>query len=63
VYADYCAGTVWALEVLGEGAALSVGRQVTLAEGVAAPTAVVDGPDGTVYVLAGGGAVLRLDPA
>ena len=61
VFADYCAGTVWALEVLGAGSELSAGRRVTLAE-VDAPTAVVDGPDGALYVLSGAGPVLRLDP-
>ena len=50
VYADYCAGRVWALQITGEGASLAAGRQVELGE-VPSPTAVVDGPGGEVYVL------------
>ena len=61
VYGDYCSGEVWALEVTGEGAALAPGRQVLLGE-VPAVTAVVDGPDGEVYVLSGAGPVIRLEP-
>ncbi len=62
VYADYCAGEVWALEVLGDGAAMTPGRQVTLGE-LPAITAIVDGPDGAVYVLSQQGSIVRLDPA
>ncbi|MET0143254.1 MAG: PQQ-dependent sugar dehydrogenase [Ilumatobacteraceae bacterium] len=62
VYSDFCSGEVWALEVLGDGDGLTPGRQVTLGD-VAAPTAVVDGPDGAVYVLSDQGPVYRLDPA
>ena len=62
VYADYCAGQVWALQITGEGASLAAGRQVELGQ-VASPTAVVDGPGGEVYVLSAGGGVYRLDPA
>ena len=61
VYGDYCAGRVWALEVLGEGDDMTPGRQVDLGE-LPAITAVVDGPAGEVYVLSGQGAVVRLDP-
>ena len=32
VYADYCAGQVWALQITGEGASLAAGRQVELGE-------------------------------
>ena len=62
VYADYCSGQVWALQVTGEGESMAAGRQVELGE-VPSPTAVVDGPGGEVYVLSGGGGVYRLDPA
>jgi streptogramin lyase len=34
-----------------------------VAEGIASPTAVVEGPQGEVYVLSKAGAVYRLDPA
>ncbi len=62
VYGDYCAGRVWALEVLGTGASMEAGRQVDLGA-LPAVTAVVDGPQGEVYALSGQGAVVRLDPA
>jgi glucose/arabinose dehydrogenase len=62
VYADYCSGLVWALEVTGEGADVAAGRTVELPS-VEAPTAVVDGPAGEVYVLSASGNVHRLDPA
>ncbi len=61
VFSDNCAGTVWALEVAATTDGFTAGRRVTIAEGVGAPTAVVDGPDGAVYVLAGTGPVIRLD--
>ena len=61
VYADYCSGMVWALEVIGEGAGVAAGRTVTLPP-VEAPTAVVEGPAGEVYILSASGPVLRLDP-
>ena len=61
VYGDFCAGRVWALEVLGEGDDMTPGRQVDLGE-LPAVTAVVDGPAGEVYALSGQGAVVRLDP-
>jgi glucose/arabinose dehydrogenase len=62
VYADYCSGMVWALEVTGAGAAIAAGRTVELPS-VEAPTAVVDGPAGEVYILSASGPVYRLDPA
>ena len=61
VYADYCSGMVWALEVTGEGADVAAGRIVELPS-VESPTAVVDGPAGEVYILSASGPVLRLDP-
>lgn len=61
VFADYCSGIVTALEVLGEGDAITAGQTVELATS-SAVTAVVSGPDGTVYVLSGEG-VLALTPA
>jgi glucose/arabinose dehydrogenase len=61
VYGDFCAGRVWALEVLGEGADLAAGRQVDLGE-LPAITAVVDGPRGEVYAISGQGSIVRLDP-
>ena len=63
VFTDFCTGTVWALEVFGEGPGLAAGRIVIVAEGIDSPTAVVDGPDGSVYVLSANGPVLRLDPS
>ena len=62
VYGDYCAGELWALEVVGEGPAMAAGRQVTLGD-VPGLTAVVDGPDGAVYALSHQGPIVRLDPA
>ncbi len=62
VYADYCSGQLWALEVLGEGADLAAGRTVTLGT-VEAATTVVAGPTGEVYALSRDGPVYRLDPA
>jgi glucose/arabinose dehydrogenase len=61
VFGDYCANTVWALEVLAGPEGFAAGRRVTLSTEVAAPTAVVDGPDGTVYALSHAGPVYRLD--
>ena len=62
VYADFCGGQVWATEVLGEGADLSAGRTLEIGR-VGGPTAVVDGPNGEVFVLSGDGAILRLADA
>jgi glucose/arabinose dehydrogenase len=62
VYADYCSGKVWALEVTGEGADIAAGRTVELPS-VEAPTAVVEGPAGEVYILSASGPVYRVDPA
>jgi glucose/arabinose dehydrogenase len=61
VYADYCSGRVWALEVIGEGADMEAGRVVELGQ-VEAPTAAIAGPAGEVYVLSRSGPVYRLDP-
>lgn len=60
VFADYCSGVVTALEILGEGPAITAGRTVDLATS-SSVTAVVSGPDGAVYVLSGEG-VLALTP-
>lgn len=60
VYGDFCAGQVWALEVLGTGASMTAGRQVDLGA-LPAITAVVDGPQGEVYALSKDGPVVRLD--
>jgi glucose/arabinose dehydrogenase len=62
VYGDYCSGRLWALEVTGSSDALEPGEVVELAN-LEAVTAVVDGPDGEVYVLSHGGEVRRIDPA
>jgi len=61
VFADYCAGTVWALEVRSGAGGFTSGRRVTLTTDIAQPTAVVDGPRGEVYVLSHDGPVYRLD--
>ncbi len=60
VYGDYCSGTVWALEVTGDGPAMAPGRNLELGN-VTSLTAVVDGPDGELYALSQAGPVLRLD--
>jgi glucose/arabinose dehydrogenase len=62
VYADYCSGTVWALEVTGEGRDIAAGRTVVL-QSVGAPAAVVEGPSGEIYIISRDGPVLRVDPA
>jgi glucose/arabinose dehydrogenase len=62
VYGDYCSGDLWAVEVLGEGAAMRPGRQVELGD-VPSLAEVVEGPEGEVYAVSLQGAVLRLDPA
>jgi hypothetical protein len=61
VYADYCSGLVWALEVTGEGAELAAGRTVELGI-VETATTVVAGPTGELYALSRDGPVYRLDP-
>ena len=61
VYGDYCSGDLWAVEVLGEGASMRPGRQVELGN-VPSLAEVVEGPEGEVYAVSVGGAVLRLDP-
>ena len=61
VFADYCASTVWALEVIAGPDGFTAGRRVTLTTDVEQPTAVVDDPLGTVYVLSQAGPVYRLD--
>jgi len=62
VFGDYCANTLWALEVLDGGdGQLSAGRRVTLTTDIAQPSAIVAGPDGEVYALSLGGPVYRLD--
>lgn len=61
VFADVCSGTVWALEVAATTGGFEAGRRVAVAEGIAGPSAVVDGPTGEIYVLAGAGPIYRLD--
>lgn len=62
VFGDFCAGTVWALQVLGEGPSLAAGRVVELGE-LPGLTAVAEGPEGELYALSQQGPVVRLDPA
>ena len=59
LFADYCAGTLTALPIVGEGTGLSAGQPIVMI-GPESPTAVVSGPDGSVYVLSSEG-VARLD--
>jgi glucose/arabinose dehydrogenase len=55
VFGDYCSGNVWALQP--DGAIVPLGA-------LSAVSAVADGPDGALYVLAhGDGIVYRIDPA
>ena len=61
VYGDFCAGRIWAVEVIDDGAVKVAGRNVELGQ-LPAVTAVVDGPDAEVYVLSQQGPVVRLDP-
>lgn len=53
VYSDYCAGTIWALD-------LARGRNLTLLDGLDNVAAVRAGPDGELYVLERSGTVYRL---
>jgi glucose/arabinose dehydrogenase len=53
VYADYCAGVVWAFDLAGQ-------RNLTLLDGFQGVTAVRTGPDGELYVLEADGDVHRL---
>jgi glucose/arabinose dehydrogenase len=53
VYSDYCAGTVWALDLAGQ-------RNLTLVDGLDAVVAVRRGPDGELYVVQASGAVSRI---
>jgi glucose/arabinose dehydrogenase len=53
VYGDYCAGTIWALDLAGQ-------RNLTLLDGFDSVAAVRAGPDGELYVLQRSGAVYRL---
>jgi hypothetical protein len=62
VFGDFCTGTVSALEVSGEGPTIAAGRVIELGA-LPSLTAVVDGPDGTIYALSQDGPVMRLDPA
>ena len=55
-------GEVWALEVLGEGAAMAPGRQVDLGELPRSPPSSTD-PTAPVYALSQRGSIVRLDPA
>lgn len=60
VFGDYCAGTLWALEVVGARAAISAGRLHVLDVGeIPGLSAVAEGPDGTLFVL-GWDAIYRL---
>ncbi len=65
VFADYCTGEVFGLEVSGDGAGITVaGGPTTLAVTPGeAVTAVTSGPDGSIYVLTQQDHVYRLDPA
>jgi glucose/arabinose dehydrogenase len=55
VFSDYCSGKVWALQPDGT---------IVLLGGLSAVSAVADGPDGSLYVLAlGEGTLYRIDPA
>jgi hypothetical protein len=53
VYADYCAGTVWAFDAAS-------GRNEVLVEGFSQVAAVRAGPDGELYVIEQDGDVNRL---
>ncbi len=54
VYSDYCAGTIWALDLAGA-------RNLQLGS-VDSVTAVVAGPDQEIYVLSANGSVNRIVP-
>lgn len=55
VYSDYCAGTVWALDVAGQ-------RNLVLLTGFTAVTALRADAEGEIYLLEGGGTVWKLVP-
>ncbi len=59
LFSDYCTGNVWALSAVPGGAP----AVVTLGN-AGSVSAIVEGPDGELYVLSyGDGIVLRIDPA
>jgi glucose/arabinose dehydrogenase len=62
VYADYCSGEVWALDVEGEGTSIAAGSVVSLGN-VTSATAVEAGADGELYVLSRDGPVYLVEPA
>jgi hypothetical protein len=63
VFADYCAGTVWALQtVAGADGALSAGERIEI--GTSADVAAIEpGPDGELYVLSLSQGVIPIVPA
>ena len=54
VYSDYCAGRLWALDLVGQ-------RNLLLLDDLGNVTAVRTGPDNEIYVLQHGGEVFRLE--
>jgi hypothetical protein len=63
VFADYCAGTIWALEITTDDAGGPVaGERIELAQS-SDVAAIEVGPDGELYVLSLSGGVLPLLPA
>ncbi|MFV0308466.1 MAG: PQQ-dependent sugar dehydrogenase [Desertimonas sp.] len=61
VFGDFCANQVWALEVTDGEGTISVERRVVVADGVPAPSAITEGPNGEIYALSHHGGIYRLD--
>ena len=61
VFGDYCATALWALEVIDGADGPTVGERIVIADDIAQVTAVVEGPDGEIYVLSHAGPIYRLD--
>lgn len=53
VYADYCSGKMWVIDIATE-------RNIMLLDGLDGPTAIREGPDGEIFVLEIGGTVSRV---
>jgi glucose/arabinose dehydrogenase len=63
VFADYCQGTVWALEIVsGDDGTLSAGERIDIGQS-ADVAAIEPGPDGELYVLSLSQGVIPIVPA
>jgi glucose/arabinose dehydrogenase len=63
VFADYCSGELMAISFSGSGSEVTASPDESVLATATSITAVVAGPDGTIYVLSHVGPVYRVDPA